>query len=73
MSAHMTPLLETALGNGNLHTHLKILFIRGKLFHMFSIPVPPVRVAPTTEPLAVQSKQLVHSLATYRGYQREHG
>lgn len=31
----MTPLLETALGNGNLHTHLKILFIRRKLFHIF--------------------------------------
>lgn len=31
----MTPLQETALGNGNLHTHLKILFIRRKLFHIF--------------------------------------
>lgn len=31
----MTPLQETVLGNGNLHTHLKILFIRRKLFHIF--------------------------------------
>lgn len=31
----MTPLQETALRNGNLHTHLKILFIRRKLFHIF--------------------------------------
>lgn len=30
----MTPLQETALRNGNLHTHLKILFIRRKLFHI---------------------------------------
>lgn len=39
MSAHMTPLEETALGNGNLHTYLKILFIRRKLFYISLQPL----------------------------------
>lgn len=34
MSAHMTPFQETARRNGNLHRHLKILFIRRKLFRV---------------------------------------